>query len=73
MPLGLAEKEQLHLELNSEQSTSQLCTLQMTKGRQDLAARLGYETLVVGVLEQLHVESKSEHSRLVPHSQTHVV
>jgi len=67
LPSGLAELEQLHVELNSEHSTSLYCS--STHYRQQRAGRalekgLGYEQVErsdLSVLEQLHVEFNSEH------------
>jgi len=63
---GLAELEQLRMELISEQALNTL-TLQ-------LHSTLQYEQVEpsrLAVLEQLHVELNSEHGGHVPHSQTH--
>ena len=63
---GLAELEQLHMELISEQ-TLDILTPQ-------LHSTLQYEQVEpsgLAVLEQLHVELTSEHGGHVPHSQTH--
>lgn len=65
LPSGLAELEQLHVELNTEQSTSLHCSsahCRWWKAVWGLEMRLGCEPSGLAVLEQLHVKSNREHS-----------
>ena len=77
LPSGFAELEQLHVELNSEHSTSSHCSsthYRRWKAGQGLEMRLGYEQSEpsgLAVLVQLHVVLNSEHGWHIPHSQTH--
>ena len=68
LPSGLTELEQLHVEPNSQHSTSLHCS---STHNRCLEMRLGYEQAELSglvVLEEIHVESNSDRGRHVASS-----